>query len=497
MARITRRRFLEDALWATASVGAFSAVRPARAQQAVAANDKLGVAIVGVHGQGNGHIGAFLGEPRCEILYIVDAEKALAEQRAAEVEAKTGRKPKAVQDMRRAFADPAVDVVSTATPNHWHALTAIWAMQAGKHVYVEKPLAYSIPEGRAIVAASRKYDRICQVGTQCRSHRALRDTVAFLQEGGIGEVNFARGLCYKRRKSIGALGHYEGDIPETLDFSLWSGPATYTSPRLTRPSLHYDWHWQRHYGNGDLGNQGPHQTDIARWGLGLDRHPETVLAYGGRLGYQAETNDPAFVDAGDVANTEVSIYNYGDKCIVFETRGLETPDLRGAKIGVIFYGSEGYLVNTSYTASTAFDLDGNKIREFEGGGSHFGNFLDCVVAGTREGQNGDCLEGHYSAAISHLGNISYYLGAQHRIGLDEARSRVETVESLDDNLETFDRTVQHLKDNGVDLAATPLSVGPLLRFDPTREVFPGNEAANALLTREYREGFVCPTADRV
>jgi len=483
---------------AAAAAAAASSAQPLRAQErAVSANDKIGVAVIGVRGQGNSHIQSFLGDPRCEILCIVDADMQFAQQRAEEVAAKQGRKPKAVQDMRNAFADPDVDCISTATPNHWHALTAVWAMQAGKDAYVEKPLAHDIAEGRAIVECARKYGRICQVGTQCRSNPAIRDAVAFMREGGIGEVDFARGLCYKRRKSIGALGDYEKDIPATVDFGLWSGPAPFTTPKLTRPQLHYDWHWQRHYGNGDLGNQGPHQTDIARWGLGLERHPNRVIAYGGRLGYQAERNDPTYVDAGDTANTEVSIYDYGDKCIVFETRGLETPPLQGAAIGVIFYGSEGCLVQSSYTDCTAFGKDGKEIRRFGGGGNHIGNFVDAVISRDPKDLNAECLEGHYSAAISHLGNISYYLGEDNRVSVDEAREALAGIGGLDDNVETLSRTVEHLTASGVDLEATPISMGPLLRFDPERERFGGNDTANRLLRREYREPFVCPEPDDV
>jgi predicted dehydrogenase len=497
--KTTRRRFLTDSLLATAGALAAAQVPTAALAQDgdASPNDILGVAVVGVKGRGGSHLGAFLGDPRTQILYVVDPDTRYAEERASQAEEKQGFRPKTVTDMREAFDDPAVDIVSTATPNHWHALTAIWAMQAGKDVYVEKPVSWSIAEGRAMVEAARKYGRICQVGTQCRSHAAIRDAMQFIQDGGIGECNFSRGLCYKRRASIGPWGNYTSEIPDTVDYNLWCGPATYTEPKMTRPSLHYDWHWQRHYGNGDLGNQGPHQTDIARWGLGLQRHPSAVIAYGGRLGYDAERKDPNYVDAGDVANTEVSIYDYGDKCIVFETRGLETPDLMGAKIGVIFYGSDGYLVQSSYSHCTVFDKDMNVVREFTGGGSHFGNFIECVLSRNARFLHADVLEGHYSAALSHLGNISYYLGEDNKVTTAEAAHILADVPSLDDNVETLDRTVEHLKANGVSLVRTPLAMGPHLQFDPEREVFPGNAEANAMLTREYREPFVCPPPDKV
>jgi predicted dehydrogenase len=382
-------------------------------------------------------------------------------------------------------------------------------MQAGKDAYVEKPISHNIAEGAALVAAARKYKRVCQVGTQCRSNPAIRDAVAFLAQGGIGEVNFARGLCYKRRKSIGPMGDYP--IPPEVDFNLWSGPAPYTQPKLTRPQFHYDWHWQRLYGNGDLGNQGPHQTDIARWGLGIDTHPTRVISYGGRLGYQAERNDPSYVDAGDTANTEVTIYDYGDKCIVFETRGLEITESadqqlnrlfgssKGNKIGVVFYGSDGYLVQREYNNCVAYDKDLNVIKQFTGGGDelHYRNFLDVCQSRRMEDLNADVREGHLSAAMSHLGNISYYLGEDNKVSVQEAGKVLAGVKSLDQNVETLARTVRHLQDNKVDLAKYSISLGPLLQFDPDQEVFIDSAAANEWISRNYRAGFVCPAASDV
>ncbi len=300
MSKITRRRFVGDSLAAAAAVTAVPYIAKAQG-----ANEKLGVAVVGARGRGGSHIGAFLGNSQTQVLYLVDVDEEVGEKRGKDIAKKQGFAPKFVRDMRDAFDDKAVDIVSTATPNHWHALCGIWAMQAGKDVYIEKPVCHDIAEGTALIAAARKYGRMCQVGTQCRSNPAIRDAMAFLHGGGIGEVKLARGLCYKRRKSIGAKGDYP--IPDGVDFNLWSGPAPYTDPKLTRGQFHYDWHWQRHYGNGDLGNQGPHQTDIARWGLGVDAHPKSVFSYGGRLGYQAERKDDSYIDAGDAPNTEDSI----------------------------------------------------------------------------------------------------------------------------------------------------------------------------------------------
>lgn len=493
---------MSQSLTAAAAVSAAPYLAKAKAP-----NEKLGIAIVGVGGRGGGHLGTFLGDSRTDVVYIVDTDEKTGQKRCESAAKKQGFKPKLVRDMREAFEDDAVDAISTATPNHWHALCGIWAMQAGKDAYIEKPISHDIAEGAALVAAAKKYDRICQVGTQCRSAVAVQDAVKFINEGGIGEVKFARGLCYKRRASINAKGNYP--IPPEVDFNLWSGPAPFTEPKLTRKRFHYDWHWQRLYGNGDSGNQGPHQTDIARWGLGIDTHPSSVIAYGGRLGYQAERKDDSYVDAGDTANTEVAIYDYGDKCMVFETRGLSVDECadeelnkifqsnKGNKIGVVFYGSEGYLVQRRYDHCIAYDKDFNVIKEFTGGEKHFDNFISACISRKADELNADAWEGHLSAALAHLANISYYLGEGNKVSADEAKRVLSGVKSLDDNLATLDRTIQHLVDNGVDLAKYPISMGPLLKFDPEKEVFPESPEATAMVTREYRDGFVCPTADKV
>ena len=464
--------------------------------QDVAANDKIGVCVVGVGGRGRGsHCNAYMADPRTVILYICDPDST-REKYCDDIASKQGGiRPKFVRDMREAFADKTVDVVSCATSNHVHAMCAVWAMQAGKDCYIEKPICHNVAEGQAIAAAEKKYNKCCQVGTQCRSNPSNIEANQFIRDGGIGEVKFARGLCYRRRKSIGALGEYE--VPSTVDYNIWSGPAPIAP--VTRPNFHYDWHWQRMYGNGDLGNQGPHQTDIARWHLDIDRFPNTVITWGGRLGYDVERKDPNYVDAGDTGNIETTVYDYGDKCIVFETYGLDTPGVLGASVGVIVHGTEGYLVQSSYGYSAAFDPDGNRTKEFKGGNDqlHFSNFLDAVVAGdpSKLNANGRC--GHLSAGMSHVGNISYYLGEDNKISVDELRERVKDIKSLDDNVATLDRIVEKTEKYGVDLKKTPFSIGPLLTMDPETETFIGNDEANAMLTRERREPFVVPKASEV
>lgn len=510
MTKLTRRQF-SFATAAGIAAGTLPKRSMAQSDEAKQSpNEKMGVCIAGVNSRGNEHIRGFNKDPRTEIRAIVEVDESVGQQRANAIKRLQGKAPEVFKDIREALDADGIDILTCATPNHWHALMGVWAMQAGKDVYIEKPISHNIHEGRALVEAAKKYGRMFQTGTQCRSSAACIDMVKFLADGGIGEVKFARGLCYKRRKSIGPLGDYS--LPEKVNFDLWSGPATLTDPKLTRQRFHYDWHWQRHYGNGDLGNQGPHQTDVARWGLGLDRHPDSIISYGGRLGYQAERKDDSYVDAGDTANTEVSIYDYGDKCIVFETRGLDVTESagkevdvmfgkgKGNKIGVIFYGSEGYVAQTRYDYCRVFDKDMNLTKEFKTkdvGDAHFANFIDACVSRDYGSLNADAMTGHLSAGVSHLGNISYYLGEKNVTSVDELKSVVSGIKSLDDNVVTLERTISHLVSNGVDLKKTPIALGPHLKFDAETERFVGNEDANAMLTREYRKGFEVPAGENV
>lgn len=502
--KLSRRQFNLLSISAAASSVAVSSKRCFSAGP----NSTLGLAIIGLNNRGMDHVKGFAKVEQAEIRAIVDIDETVGQKKAGLIEELTGKRPTVYRDMRQAFDSKDIDIVSCATPNHWHALCGLWAMQAGKDIYLEKPISHNIQEGRTLVAAANRYGKMLQTGTQTRSSPAFIEAMQFIRDGKIGEVKLARGLCYKRRKSIGPLGDYP--IPTNVDFDLWSGPAMFTTPKVTRQQFHYDWHWQRHYGNGDLGNQGPHQTDVARCGLGLDRHPQSVVSYGGRLGYQAERNDPNYVDGGNTANTEVSIYDYGDKCIVFETRGLDaskSPDDElntffsskdGNKIGVVFYGSEGYLVQFSYAHFAAFDRDKKLIREFKTNvdlnAVHMGNFVDACLSRDMKGLTADAMVGHLSAAVSHLGNISYYLGESNRLTPSELSKALSGIKCLDDNEATLKRTLEHLKVNGVDTDKAVMSLGPHLTFDPNTERFTNNAAANQFLGREYRKGFEVPDA---
>jgi predicted dehydrogenase len=490
MSKLSRREMLERSMLATAAaIAAQHAHLPVTfAQGSSSPNERIRVAITGVNGRGGEHIGQFIKRKDAEIAAIIDVDEAVAQRRLDAIEKDTGKRPAFFTDIRKCLEDKSIDVVSIATPNHWHSLGAIWAMQAGKDVYVEKPVSHNVSEGRRCVQVARKLKKICQTGTQSRSEQGMRDAIAFIHSGGIGEVKLARGLCYKRRGSIGPKGVYEP--PKTVDYDLWCGPAPMKP--VTRPKFHYDWHWQWDYGNGDLGNQGIHQMDIARWGLQVHDLGESVLSYGGRVGYE---------DAGETANTQVCIHKYGDKRLVFEVRGLETPDLKapkatsdGAKVGVIFYGTQGYVVMPSYSSGTVFDLDGKVVKSFKGGGDHFGNFLAACRSRKHEDLNADILEGHLSSALCHLGNISYRLGEQLT-----AKEIAQRLESDSEAAETFDRFREHLTANKVDLATTKLSFGLNLTLDGTKEVFTGPHAdvANPMLTREYRKPYVVPAENDV
>lgn len=478
MSKQTRRDFLEQSLFAAAAAAAAGQL-PVYAddKQSSSPSERLRCAVVGVRGRGGEHLQALSRRNDAEVAVIVDVDEAVGQNRVRDVEMKTGKRPNYVKDIRQVLDDKSIDVITIATPNHWHSLGAIWAVQAGKDVYLEKPVSHNVSEGRRVVQAARKHGRVVQTGTQCRSSVGLIDAISFLKSGGIGEVKLARGLCYKRRDTIGPRGNYE--VPPSVDYNLWSGPAQLKP--LTRPKFHYDWHWQWDYGNGDLGNQGIHQMDIARWGLGVDHVGTSVFSYGGRLGYE---------DAGETANTQVSVHEYGDKRLVFEVRGLPTAPLEGAGVGVIFYGSEGYIVIPSYSDASVFDKERKLVKKFSGSGDHFANFLNAVRSRKHEELNADILEGHLSSALCHLGNISYRLG--------EVLTGEEVADRLKgdkENAETLERFKEHLKTNMVEIAGQKtVRFGKTLKIDPATEVFTGEGAdeANPMLTRDYRVPFVVP-----
>ncbi len=488
--RLTKRReFLERSMLTTATMLAAqhrltsSAAAQDNQSPSVGPNDQIQVAVIGAGGRGGSHVDGFAGKKGTVVTHICDCDERNG-QRMCEKAAdrQDGKKPVFVKDIRKLLEDKSINAVSIATPNHWHSLAAIWAVQAGKDVYVEKPVSHNVLEGRRLVQAARKHNRMVQTGTQCRSTPGMRAAMEFIHSGGIGEVSVARGLCYKRRKSIGARGTYE--VPKTVDYDLWSGPAPILP--LTRPNFHYDWHWQWPYGNGDLGNQGIHQMDLARWALNENKLSDRTFSFGGRLGYE---------DAGDTANTQIVIHDYGKKQLAFEVRGLETGDYKGANVGIIVEGSKGYLVMTSYDSGTAFGLDGKPIKTFSGGGDHhhYANFQDAVRKRDYKVLNADCEEGHLSSALCHLGNISLMLGEQ--VASADIPAKLASIKGPSNVTEAWERTAAHLKDNSV--TNFKMSIGPSMPFDPVSETFPGNAKANQMLSREYRKGYELPSEQSV
>jgi predicted dehydrogenase len=483
---ITRRNFVESAFalastsLATGGVG--RAAEPAAADPAPS-GDRLRVAVVGVNGRGAAHLAGWTAMPDAEVVAICDCDPNVVPKRMEEFFKTADRRPEYVQDFRRLLDRKDVDVVSIATPNHWHALMAIWAMQAGKDVYVEKPCSYTVAEGRVITQWARKLGRICQMGAQSRSMPGMRSTIDFVKSGKIGDVKVAHALCYKRRPSIG-LVDTPAPLPPGLDFDLWAGPAPLEVPKRSR--LHYDWHWNHLTGNGDLGNQNPHEIDKARWGLGKQELPRRVVSMGGRLGYR---------DNGDTANSQVTICQWDDALLISEVRGLEikTPatfGLHAGPLGVsnIWWGTKGYVVAPKYTAGIAFDYDGNEMGRWEGGSDrlHFLNFVKGVRSRDHRDLHLDIEDGHLSSAIAHLGNVSLALGetatpdARPRLAADEKHVRA-----------TYEGFEKHLAENAVDFASTALRLGREIAIDPKTERST-DEAANRLFTRDYRRGYELP-----
>ena len=480
MKTTNRRSFIKSTAIATAAVG-WSAKSWS---QVPSANDDIRVAVIGFNGRGGDHLGGLAKVKGCRIAGLCDVDTKVLEK-GQKGQADKGVTVEAYTDIRKLLESKNIDVVSVATPNHWHSLAALWAIQAGKDVYVEKPVSHNVFEGRKVVEAARKYQKIVQTGTQSRSSFAIRDAVAWVKAGNLGKLTVVRGLCYKPRPSIGKVTEPQPPPPE-VNYDLWCGPAPMDPIRRKR--FHYDWHWIWNYGNGDLGNQGIHQMDIARWFLGEMELSPRILSLGGRLGYE---------DDGETANTQIVYHEYTKAPLLFEVRGLpertgaknmnKYPVGKGGSVAVIVHCEGGVVVVPNYSSATAYDRDGKEIMKWSGAEDHYQNFIKAVRSRKHTDLNADILEGHLSSALCHTGNISYRLGQQETP--DGIRGRVQSDIVLS---ESFERMVDHLRANDVDLEASKASVGSLLKMDPATEKFIGDDKANEMLTREYRKPFVVP-----
>ncbi|MEN6496041.1 MAG: Gfo/Idh/MocA family oxidoreductase [Thermoguttaceae bacterium] len=476
MFRHHRREFLKRA--AAAGLTATFAISGTRASgRVLGANDRVRIAVAGINGRGQQHITAY-GEMRdVEIGWLVDPDSRLFASRSAAVQKLAGNTPQCVRDFRRALDDKTLDAVSIATPNHWHALLAIWACQAGKDVLVEKPCSHNVIEGRRIVEAARKYGRIVQHGTQRRSDPKWIQLTADVRNGKYGKLRLAYAYTYRQRESIGLRNSVQP--PAELDFNLWTGPAP-SHPYRTN-LVHYDWHWIWDFGNGEIGNLGTHQLDVARWAMPVGAAPQSVVSLGGRFGYQ---------DQGQTPNTQLTAFDFGGVTLFCEQRGLV--GRKAAKVTVEFHTSEGVVKEGKFFPNGR--KDGEPIEDAPVGGfadlgrSHFRNFIDCIRNRKREELNAEILEGHRSTLLVHLGNISYRLGKNVPI---ETQTKAFGGDRL--ACEAFEDMKQHLGEAAhLQLTSSAYRLGRVLRFDSEAERFIGDPDADEMLTHPYREPFIVP-----
>lgn len=394
------------------------------------------------------------------------------------------------KDLRRLLDDKTLDAVVIALPNHWHGLATVWACQAGKDVYVEKPFSQNLWEGQQMVAAARKHGRIVQVGTQNRSSPLLRQTFEDLRRGRLGRLRYAHALVFRARDGIGTITA-PTPVPATLDYDLWCGPAP--SGPLLRRQLHYEWHWFWATGNGEMGNNGIHVIDLCRWALGQDQVPPRAMSIGGRF---------AFNDCGETANTHLALFDYQPAPILCEIRNVRASKnadamgrFRNRSGGILIDCEDGYFAGDA-SGGALYDRQGKKIQDISDQGSsktletaHLTNFIAAVRSRKASALTAEAVEGHRSAACCHLANISYRLGKP--APSETIRERLQASPEMTD---AFDRCRDYLRANGVDLGATPAVLGPWVTFDNTTQTFVRDHAneANALAKREYRPPFVVP-----
>ena len=475
MSKQTRRTFLKTttagALFSTFAISGTKA-----SGRVIGANDTIRIGVAGINGRGQSHIKEFAGRDNVQVTYLIDPDSRLFESRSEQVSSRGGNTPKCVQDVREALDDKSLDAISIATCNHWHSLMTVWACQAKKNVYVEKPLSHNIYEGRKAVEAARKNDRIVQHGTQQRSSLARAKEIVAVQSGKYGKLLVSKGYCCKPRWSIGVQS--PETPPAELDFNLWLGPAPTTS--FHRNLVPYNWHWFWPTGDGDIGNQGVHEMDIARWAIKGAGMPNSVWSLGGRFGYK---------DQGQTPNTQLAVFDYGEALLLFEVRGLVEKGTGVPRIVANeYYTDEGMITQGKFYPKGS--QEGQPLDDL-GGSVHpdgpFGNFLNAVRSRNVDELNADVEKGHFSSALCHLANISYRLGEDARLGANERYSGGNAVVAGG-----LDALKNNLAKIGMKPEASVFQVGRKLKFDAKNEKFSGDPTANAMLTRRYREPFVVP-----
>jgi len=483
MNRLTRRDFIRN-LTAAACVGFGSAASARVSSKVLGANDDIRIAIVGLRKKGKEHIDIFAKVPGVRIVALCDVDTEFLDFEVRNFK-KRNKKVTTYVDYRKLLDDKDIDAVVIVTPDHWHALMSIWACQAGKDVYVEKPLSHNIWEGYRMVEAARKYKRIAQTGSQDRSDVGLRAAVEYIKQGNLGSIKLARAISYNLRESIGKVNGPQ-PIPATVDYNLFQGPASLTP--LMRKNLHYDWHWFWDTGTGEVGNLGAHNIDESRWAIGQQSIAPKAISIGGRFGMD---------DNGQTANTQITFFDYKPVPMIYEVRnlrrrkGLRARDhYRGTNFGMVVNCEGGYF-RGGRGGGWAYDNNNKKIKQFpgEGGLGHQENFIQAMRSRKVSNLRADILEGHISAALCHMANMSYRLGRKEPI--EKIREQIAGNSIL---AESFESCLKHLRANEVDIQKEPLTIGPYLTFDKTSEKFVGQASdwANMLTRRNYREPFVVP-----
>ena len=452
MESTNRRAFVKSAALAGAP-----AIQSGWAQRSP--NEQINLGVVGFRGRGRDHYRAFAKIPNVRVKYLCDIDERLFPDAVAEVEKLGGTAPETIVDIRKLLEKKDLDAISIATPDHWHALQTIWACQAGKDVYVEKPVCHNLREGRKMVEASRKYNRMVQAGLNRRSERRNKAGVRFVQEGAFGAAYRAKAVVYRGRTSIGRV--QESSIPKGVNWDLFLGPAPYKPYTLNR--FHYGWHYFWDTATTEVGNNGVHAIDLVRWALGKKVHPVKITCVGGLFADQSDQETP---------NVQNATYEYADGTLVeLEVTTLPSPSFGGVQMGEFFYTPRGYITSANRWTTVLGEFTPRNTPDPPSGVSnrlnnlsfpqiaykpgppipdidapevsHFQNFIDCVRSRKRENLNCEILEGHMSTSLCHLANIAFRTGRK-------------------------------------------------LTFDPAKEVFPGDAEANRFLTRVYREPYVVP-----